>query len=100
MSRNYPLEIILRHTGTAELVDAHDTTLWSSDADENFRETVSDELLTEEDLDEILDYLSENELLTDAEVARFESSEWDCTEESLEGDEAANDDPLGDEDEE
>lgn len=89
MSRkNHPLEIVLCHTGHAELVNANGDVLWSSDADEDFKETVSQEFLTEDDVDKILDFLSEHEFLTDEEVAKFENDEWDITEESLDGSEA------------
>jgi hypothetical protein len=87
VSRKYPLEIVLRHTGTAELIDANDITLWSSDGDEDFRETVTDEFVKEEDTDDLLHFLVENKYLKEAEAKHFETGEWDVTEESLEGDE-------------
>lgn len=86
MSRKYPLEIILRHTGTAELVDGNDVTIWSSDSDPDFKEVVSQDFLTEDDADAILEYLCDAEYLSDAEAARFEADEWDVTEESLSDD--------------
>lgn len=88
MSRK--LEIILRATGNAELVDDTDETIWSSDADENFREKVSQEFLTEDDVDDILDYLSDNNIITEREAVRFETGEWDVTEESLPGETTDN----------
>lgn len=91
MARKYPLEIILRHTGQAELVDGNDDVLWSSDSDPDFKDEVSQEFLTEEDVDDILDYLAESGELSDAEVARFENSEWDVTEESLSDEQIPND---------
>lgn len=94
-------EIILRPSGTAELIDAHGNTLWSSDGDEDFREDVSQEFLTENDIDDILDYLAENEFLTDNDVAKFESGEWDVTEESLPSEEGVeNEDSLESDDDE
>lgn len=83
MSKKYPLEIVLRHTGSAELLDGDDNTLWSSDEDPEFRETISQEFLTEDDVDDILAYLEDSGNITPAECARFESDEWDVTEESL-----------------
>ncbi len=95
MSRKFPLEIILRPTGHAELVDANDDTLWVSNSDPEFTDQVSSDFLTEEDVDEILAYLSDAEILNEYECSQFESGAWDVTEESMakeEGVEADDDD--------
>lgn len=84
MIRNYPLELILRPEGTAELVDAHDTTLWASDADEDFHEDDFDDFLTEDDLDDILDYLAASDILTEEEAQAFETGDFECYVEPLE----------------
>lgn len=81
---HYPLELILRPEGTAELVDSKDNTLWASDSDDDFREEDFDDFLTEDDLDDILDYLAEAGVLTDDEVQAFEDERFECTIETLE----------------
>jgi hypothetical protein len=81
--KNYPLELILRPEGTAELVDAHDRTLWASDSDEDFHEEDFDDFLTEDDLDDILAYLSDAGVLTEEEALAFEDGRYECYVESL-----------------
>lgn len=98
MSHKHPLEIVLRHTGSAELLDRDDNVIWSSDEDADFKDEVSQEFLTEEDIDDILAYLSESEILSDAECAKFESDEWDVTEEALTDEEGEDDADHGDDD--
>lgn len=98
MARKYPLEIILRHTGIAELIDAEDSTVWSSDADADFKDEVSQEFLTEDDVDDILAYLSDKEILSEREAVHFENGEWEVTEESLDGDETDEDVETDDDD--
>lgn len=102
--RAYPLEIILRHTGHAELVDADGSILWSSDADADFKDRISSEFLNEDDIDEILAFLDDQEILTEDECRQFENGSWDVTEESLEGndstdlDDDEDDDAIADDD--
>lgn len=81
---HYPLELILRPEGTAELVDAHDNTLWASDSDDDFREEDFDDFLTEDDLDDILAYLTDAEVLTEDEAQAFEDERFECVIETLE----------------
>lgn len=97
MTKNYPLELILRPEGTAELVDANDLTLWASDTDEDFQEEAFDDFLTEDDLDDLLAYLADSGVITEEEAAAFESGEFESYVESLPdavGDDA--DIPAGD----
>lgn len=91
-NKKYPLEIIFRHAGHAELVDAEDNVLWSSDADEDFKESISDEILSADDADDVLQYLEDSGHVTDREATNFESGDWPVTEE--------NDDEDDDEDDE
>ena len=87
----HPLELVLCHTGHAELVDGNGDVIWSSDADEDFKEEISDEFLNEDDVDDVLDYLGERKILTSDEVSKFEDETFEVTEESL-GDDADKDD--------
>ena len=93
--RTYPLELILRPHGTAELVNKHDETLWASDTDDDFKEEFS-EFLTEDDLDDVLDFLEGSEIISLHEAECFASGEWEVTIESLDepedSEESANDD--------
>lgn len=92
MLKNYPLELILRPEGTAELVDANDVTLWASDSDEDFHEEAFDDFLTEDDLDDLLAYLSDSGVLTEQEAEAFEDGRYECYVESFP-------DAVGDDDE-
>lgn len=85
MSRKKPLELIFRHNGLVELVDANDNTIFSSDGDADFKDAFSDEFLGEDDMDDVLDYLVNREIISQAEMDYFESGAWDCTLESLDG---------------
>jgi len=76
--------LLLRHNGTAELLNERDETVWSSDADEDFKDEVSAEFLQESDVEAILDYLVEEKILSETQA-----DEAICEEESLEGDGAA-----------
>lgn len=87
--RSYPLELILRQHGTAELVNAHDETLWASDADEDFKEEFNDEFLQENDIDDILDYLFNADIISDDELDNFEGDKWEINMESMD-----DEDPL------
>lgn len=93
----HPLEIVLRAHGTAELVNANDQTLWASDADEDFKETNSNEFLQEDDLDDILAYLIEEGIITEKEFDEFDSGDWDMTVETLE--DSIDEPPFDEEDE-
>lgn len=93
----HPLEIVLRAHGTAELVNANDQTLWASDADEDFKETNSNEFLQEDDLDDILAYLIEEGIITEKEFDEFDSGDWDMTVETLEN--SIDEPPFDEEDE-
>jgi predicted dithiol-disulfide oxidoreductase (DUF899 family) len=93
-----PLELILRAHGIAELVDAREKTVWSSDADEDFKEDFNDEFLTEEDADDVLDYLVDNDVISEDEYDKFDTEEWEINIESLKEGSDAVDEELDDED--
>lgn len=97
--RTYPLELILRAHGPAELVNANEETLWASDSDADFKDEISDEFLKEEDFRDILEYLVDAEIITQEELKFFAMETWDCSVESLDQEdvEAMTDDP-GDDD--
>ena len=82
--KRYPYELILRAHGPAELVDAAERQLWSSESDDDFRDEFSDEFLQEEDIPDILDYLADNDVINDEEFSALSSDRWDCTVETLE----------------
>lgn len=96
--RTYPLELILRAHGPAELVNANEETLWASDSDADFKDEISDEFLKEEDFADILEYLLDAKLITQKEFNLFETEHWDCSVESLDQEdvEAMTDDPSDD----
>jgi len=81
--RTYPLELILRAHGPAELVNSSDEILWASDSDDDFREEFNDEFLTEEDIEEILEYLVDNEKITEKEFDNFANEQWDVSTETI-----------------
>jgi hypothetical protein len=105
-ARKYPLELVLRAHGPVELVNADDEVLWVSETDDDFKEEFSDEFLQEEDIEEILDYLADCEILTVTEFNAFQSNRWDCTVETLEtsatvgGADPDEDDENGEDDDE
>lgn len=75
--RSHPLSLILTPHGTAELLNSKDETLWASDADDDFREEFTDEFLSEDDIDDILDFLYENEIIDDDELESFEDEDFE-----------------------
>lgn len=82
--RSHPLELILRAHGPCELLNSHGSTLWASDADDDFREEFNDEFLEEEDIGDILDYLEAHDILSPEEADRFVNEQWEFTVETLE----------------
>jgi hypothetical protein len=96
--KQYPLELILRAHGPAELVDADDNMLWASDADEEFKEMLPDEFLSEDDIDEILNYLADEEIISDKEFDFFASQHWEVTVETMD-DQVSEPDDEEDDDE-
>jgi hypothetical protein len=96
--KNYPLELILRAHGPAELVDADDNLLWASDSDEEFKEMLPDEFLSEDDIDEILNYLADEEIISDKEFDFFASQHWEVTVETMD-DQVSEPDDEEDDDE-
>lgn len=93
--RTYPLELILRAHGPAELVNADEETLWASDADDDFREEFNDEFLQEEDIGDILEFLFDHEILSMNEFDQLTRENWDCTVESLDDTGPEDDDDGG-----
>jgi hypothetical protein len=81
--RSYPLTLILRAHGPAELVNSEEEILWASDSDDDFREEFNDEFLQEEDIGDILEYLYDSDIISDKEMDFFESEHWDCDIETL-----------------
>jgi len=102
--RTYPLELILRAHGPAELVNSDEETLWASDADDDFREDFNDEFLEEDDIGDILEFLVENEIISDKEFDHFANEDWEATIETLENSinepDLPDDDDGGEEDDE
>jgi hypothetical protein len=82
--RTYPLELVLRAHGPAELVNADEETLWASDADEDFRDEFPEEFLAEEDIEDILNFLCDAEIISEKEFKLFASEEWSVEVEILE----------------
>lgn len=66
MSKRAPLELVLLEAGGAELLDGEEV-LWSSADDEEFPEEFP-ELLDENDLEGLLDYLVESGFMSEAEA--------------------------------
>jgi hypothetical protein len=91
--RSYPLELILRAHGPAELVNADEETLWASDADDDFREEFNNEFLEEDDIGDILEYLADNDILSEKEFNHFADEDWVASIESLE--DSVNETPDG-----
>ncbi len=101
--RKYPLELILRAHGPAELVNVDEETLWSSDADDDFREEFEgEEFLHEDDIPDVLEYLFDEGILSVNEYDNLDNGKWDVTVETLESsideDLDPDDDDVGDED--
>lgn len=97
------LTLFLTADGGAELL-AGDDQLWASDSDEEFLEEFGTEILDENDVDAILEYLIETERLTEEEADRAEVRAEVlqpnlAAEEELEEDEAALEDDLREVDE-
>jgi hypothetical protein len=81
------LQLCLLGSGGAELVDVEtDVTIWASDTDEEFGEEFP-ELLDENDVEHLQDYLEEKQVCTDRELEAM-----DVMYEPLEGDDEEEDD--------
>lgn len=83
-----PHTLVLRYNGTAELLDSEEETLWASDSDDDFKDEVSAEFLTQGDVLDILDYLVDQDLLTDEQA-----NQCVIEEESMPSSEAAEVEP-------
>lgn len=78
-------ELVFVPHGAVELVTDDDEVIWASDSDPDFRDDFSDEFLNADDHgDDILEWLVENDIITEEE-----SDDLEIVEESLEGDEEA-----------
>lgn len=89
------LQLCLLAAGGAEVVDVEtDVTLWASDTDEDFAEEFP-ELVDENDVEHLQDYLEEKGICTDRELEAM-----DVIAEPLEGDPDDEDDDDDDEDDE
>lgn len=96
--RTYPLELVLRAHGPAELLNADEETVWASDSDDDFREEFPDEFLQEEDIEDILNFLCDAEIISEKEFQHFAREDWSVEVEILEntvkgpGDDDSDDD--------
>jgi hypothetical protein len=91
------LELVLLADGTVELNDVTaDQTLWSSDSDEDFQEEFP-EVVDENDIENVIDYLCEIEELSDEEADRVWAD--GCVVETLEKGAGPGDEEDDDEDE-
>jgi len=87
------LQLTLLDAGGAEVVDVDtDTTVWASDTDEDFAEEFP-EILDENDVEHLLDYLEEHEVCTSRELEVME-----IISEPLGGGDDDPDDEFNDED--
>lgn len=94
------LEVVLTVDDEVELRDlATEIVLWTSNGDADFLEDFPDEVLTEEDLPHIVDWLLDGELITEAEADHFES-DGVIVEDSDGEDESDEDEPDDDDEEE
>lgn len=66
--------LTLKAGGGAELVEDGDV-IWNSDDDESFRDDFPDEILSENDVAQVLDYLVDDDVITDEEADRVEIEE-------------------------
>jgi predicted dithiol-disulfide oxidoreductase (DUF899 family) len=97
-ARKHPLELIFRAHGPVELLNADEQMLWVSESDDDFKEEFTDEFLHEEDAEDILEYLHDNNLLTQMEFNAFSSDRWDIIVETV--DTGTQSDPDDDDDNE
>jgi hypothetical protein len=80
------LQLVLLEAGGAELVDVEsESTVWSSDGDNDFREEFP-EVLSEDDLEHIIDYLEAAEVIDDREAETLECMSDFGEEDELDGD--------------
>ncbi|MGH7748807.1 MAG: hypothetical protein ACREQ5_29200 [Candidatus Dormibacteria bacterium] len=79
---NNKLELVIRPHGAAELLDDREKILWSSDSDDKFREDFP-EFLGEDDIDEVLNWLYNQDILTEEEFDLFQDDTYDTIIESL-----------------
>jgi hypothetical protein len=80
------LKLTLTPGGGAELTQGG-RPVWTSVNDESFRDEFPDELLDEDDIESILDYLVSDDVITESEADHVE-----CEQESLDGDDEDEDD--------
>lgn len=69
--RRLGLELVLTPEGQAELVH-RDNVLWSSMEDDEFRSSFENEVIQESDVQNVLDYLVENDVITENEAGSLE----------------------------
>lgn len=87
-----PSTLLLRANGTAELLDAGQSTLWSSDSDEDFVEQWAGTLfLNESDVPELLNYLIDVGELTARQADRLAIEEEAFSEDDDGGEADASD---------
>lgn len=96
--RTHPLELVLLPHGPAELQNANGETLWTSDTDAEFRDQFGDEILSEDDVKEIFEYLADEDILSEKEFNFFAQGMWTYDVQSLDDDEGEDEDDDAEED--
>lgn len=94
------MKLLLTTTGTAQLLDESERHLWSSDSDDAFKDEFGDDFLSEDDVEDIFEFLVDHNIVEDEDVEHieiFEDSLEDDGTESLIG---PGDEEDEDEDEE
>lgn len=76
MSR-HPLELLISVGADATLTDADKNVVWTSDGDNDFLEFIGNDFVEEEDIDDILGYLDDSDIITPDELVSFENGEFD-----------------------
>lgn len=85
------MKLILTPHGTAELIDDSDIQVWASDTDQDFMEEFSGrDFLGEKDVEDIIEYLEEIDMLEPDEA-----DDLDVEEQSLNPDEDDDEDDEG-----
>jgi len=73
-------ELVFKADGTVELLDDAKAVVWASDSDDDFAEAFDGDFFSDEDADEILDYLNDEDYV-DLEVDEIDIVENDLADE-------------------
>lgn len=77
-NQSHSLELVLRVSGDVELLNTESgESVWCSDGDNDFWEFIDADFVEESDLDEVLGYLADADILTDSDLLAFENGEFD-----------------------